>query len=501
MAALTSLTSILVPKKKANPKGVSVTNTYKPGSENTVLSQPGFVDHMTDIFTSRAQEDSRKLIYDLCKYDPDVSATLHAYLTVARTEPRFYVYNENGELDPSGQEQFELIKRAFAGRLDYTTGFEFTKSVMEIADGLKYMVMARGGVCVEAIFDKFLVLSEFRDVDPATIFWYEALPGVYKPEQHPPGGGDYIDMDIANFFVKYYRQNPLEIYPESMFVSSINTIASRQQVINDLYRIMKITGYPRMEATVVEEVLRKNAPLEMRNDEGKMAQWLSKRLTSIATDISNLRADSVFVHFDSVETGILNEKGPGTSMDVKEVITVLNAQNQAALKTMATIIGRGESGVNTASVEARIFSMSADALNQPIADLFSDVFTFAMRLTGYQGYVCCHFDPAELRPDTELEPQRSIKQSRLLENLSLGLISDDEYHMWLFNRLKPTAAPELSGTMFMQAQPAGVASGKISPNTDALGRSATPSGTTSKTASSNTVKKAPVAPGRKAGYN
>ena len=135
-------------------------------------------------------------------------------------------------------------------------------------------------------------------------------------------------------------------------------------------------------------------------------------------------------------------------MDVESIIKVLNSQNQAALKTVATIIGRGESGVNTASVEARVFSMSADSLNGPIADMFSDMMTLAMRLTGYEGFVTCVFDKAELRPETELEPQYLMRQSRLQNDLSLGLITDDEYHMEMYGRTRPVSAPLLQGTGF-----------------------------------------------------
>ena len=42
---------------------------------------------------------------------------------------------------------------------------------------------------------------------------------------------------------------------------------------------------------------------------------------------------------------------------------------------------------------------------------------------------------AEVRPDTELEPQRLIKTQRLRQDLSDGLITDDEYHFWVYRGL------------------------------------------------------------------
>lgn len=483
------VTQILLPKKKANPAGTGYTNTFNPTSTTSVLSLPNYRNHLSDIFTNRVSQDARELIKDLVKYDSDVSATLHAYLTVADTVPRFYVYDQNGELDYNGQKQLEQLVGGMTRRADYTTGFAFSKSLRQIAEDFRYSVLLRGSISAELIFNKLLVPSEIRQIDTATLEWFETAAGIYKPQQRAPGASLPISLDIATFFVKHYRQNPNEIYSESIFVSAINTIAARQQVINDLYRIMQKTGYPRMDVKVIEEVIRKNAPSDVAKNPQTLASWIEGEISSISGQITGLRPDSVFVHTDSIEASIINQAGPGKAFDVTAIIDVLNAQNQGALKTVATFIGRGETGVNTASVEARVFSMAADSLNGPIADIFSDMFTLALRMTGYQGYVTCTFDKAELRPDTELEPMRVIKQTRMLELLSLGLIDDNQFHMEMFGRTRPESAPELSATGFA-TKSAGVNTDSISPNQDSLGRSLAPSG--SKAAKSDALKKSPT---------
>lgn len=486
---LNKITQLILPKKKANPAGTAYTSTFNPTATTTVLSAPTFRSHLTDIFTTRVSSDSRALMKDLVKFDPDVSATIHAFLTVANTTPRFYVYDENDVLDQVGQQTLHSLLGNLTRRSDYSTNFDFTKSFREISEDFRYTILLRGAVYAELVFNKFLLPSSIRNVDPVTVEWFETAPGVYKPQQKPPGSSNSISLDIPNFFVKNYRQNPNDIYSESMFVSAINTVAARQQVINDLYRIMQKTGYPRIDISVAEEVLRKNLPSTIKPNDAEATFWVNARLQEIAGQISNLGPEDAFVHVDAVTTEIVNQGGPSKSMDVTAVIEVLNAQNQAALKTMATIIGRGTSGVNTASVEARIFSMSAESLNGPIADIFSDMMTLAIRLTGYTGYVVCKFDDVELRPATELEPQKIMQQSRLQNDLSLGLITDDEYHITMYGRPRPDSSPLLSGTGFMQAQAQGVGvdASKISPNSDPLGRSITTPG--SKSAKSATVKK------------
>jgi hypothetical protein len=491
------ITQILLPKKKSKPDGNSFTNTYNPSSTNSVLGVPQYRDHLTDIFASRTSNDSRTLIKDLLKFDPDVSASLHAFLTVGDTEARFFVYNMNGELDKPAMASLEQLIASMTKRFDYTTrGFTLTKSIRQIAEECRYSIIASGGCGGELIFNKLLLPSEFRIADLSKIEWFETKPGQFIPQQRAPGADNPIPLDIANFFVKFYKQNPNEIYSYSMFVSAINTIAARQQVINDLYRIMQKTGYPRITIKVIEEVIRKNAPADVKSNEEEMAKWINTRLTEISNAVTDMRPDSIFVYPDSMETGILNEKGPGSAFDVTSIIEVLNAQNQAGLKTLPTFLGRGESGVNTATVEARVFTMTVDSLNKCVADLFSEMFSLAMQLTGYQGYVECEFDKVELRPETELEPQLVMRQSRLQTDLSLGLISDEKYHMDMYGEPAHDGAPELSGTGFMTGAGAGVDASNISPNSDPLGRSLTSPDT--KSAKSNAIKKPSKTAGKSA---
>jgi hypothetical protein len=346
------------------------------------------------------------------------------------------------------------------------------------------MGMLRGVITAELVLDKSLAPERVRIVDAASLKWYEKKPGEYKPVQVTPGSSEEVSLDQPTFFASFFRRDPTAIYAHSPFVAAINTIAARQQVINDLYRIMQITGFPRLHVKVLEEVVKNAAPPDVQADKTRLREWLTDRLNEVRSAFTNLRADQSTVAFDSVEPTILNEKNPGVAVDITHVINVLNGQNQAALKTMSTVIGRGESGVNTSTVEARIAAMNADELNEPVAELLSNILSFCMHQQGFQGFVEVCFAKAELRPDTELEPQRLIRSQRLRQDLSDGLITDDEYHLWVYGRLPPAGAKPLSGTGFAAPAP------DVSPNSDPLGKSAAPNkGKGRNAGKSNAVKK------------
>lgn len=511
--AIGSALAVLLPRTKGAGKGSSVPGTYNPASPQEILSLPTYREHLTDIFATRTASDSRELIKTLFIHDPDMSAAVNAYLTVANTDMVAIVRDVNGQIDRAGQQILNSVMEAYDTRFDYTKGFDMRPSWKELAENFRYLLLAAGSVPVEMVLSKVFAPQEFRMIDPATLNWKQAQPGVFSPIQKTSDGKE-IDLSIPTFFVKFFRRDPRSLYTYSPFVSSINTIASRQQVINDLYRIMQLTGYPRIEVKVVEEVATRNAPLDVKADPVKLQNYVQQILGQISSDISNIRPDQAFVHTDATEIGMINDKSPGMALDISKIIDTLNAQNQAGLRIMGTILGRGNAGVNTASVEARIFSMIAEELNQPIADLFSDMLTLAIRLQGSMSAVTVKFKPVELRPLTELEPHLAMRASRLKADLSLGIIDDDEYHLEMYGRLRPDSAPILTGTNFMpgtnvvmQASLDAAAAGntdqgssnsatnqndpnsnakKVTPNSDPLGKALAPKG--SKSASSNAVK-------------
>lgn len=482
----TSLLQLVLPRTRGNDRGAAATSTFNPSQTQNVISAPAYRDHTIDLFASRIADDSRALLKSLFKADPDVSGAVNAYIAIADVAPWWICRDSMGVISREGHFAVEQTLLALTTRFDYTkpSGFQLKQGLRTIFNDFRYMLLLRGGIAAELVLSKTLLPSELRQVDLAGIQWKETAPGVYKPQQPVQGQNDPINLDIPNFFVSFFRRDPTEIYPTPFFTAAINTIAARQQVINDLYRIMRVTGYPRLEISVLEKVLRENAPAPEQADPNLMRVWLTARLTEIRSAVAGLRADDIFVHTDAVETKITNGDTAGMEMDISAVIETLNAQNQAATKTVATVLGRGESGVNTASVESRIFALSAEQLNIPIADLLSQSLTLAIRLQGVDAYVEFGFERIELRPDLELEAQKTLRQARLFEQLSYGVIADDDFHLEMFNKIRPDNVPELSGTGFYQTT---IDATDVSPNDDSLGRALVPEG--SKAAKSNTNKR------------
>jgi len=467
MASLDSL-QFLLPKRKQRAGGTASTPGFN--LNDVVRSVPSYDNHRTDIFDSRQSDDSRNLLDDMVRHDPDVSSAIFAFGTIAGSAEMYInAYDINGEISEEGIKIGKAIEERLFGIHDYTVGFSAKSSRKQFMDDLRYSTLLRGVLGFELIYDKQLEPSSLRLVDMATVEWEEAKAGEYKPFQEVDGANDPVSLDVPTFFSEKFHQNPNDVYSYSTFVSSINTIAARQQVINDLYRIMQFTGYPRLDIEVLEDVLMSNAPPALRSDPKKRQEFVDQQLAAIRGTFASIRPDQAFVHTNAVKTGMINDKNPGAGLKIEQIIETLDAQNQAALKTMPAVIGKASNG-DTASTESRLFAMSCDSLNKTVAAGLSRAFTLAARIAGFQGRLEVNFTPIELRPTLELEPQLTMKASRLKQDLSLGIITDEHYHMAMYNRAPPAGFTPLSGTGFLEQQTVDVDAEGVSPNDDPNGR-------------------------------
>lgn len=445
---------VILPKGFKNG-GASLTPNFDPQQSTQAVGAPDTDNHLRDLLNERTTDADDDLIEKLMTYDPDVSAAVAAYLTLSNTEMRYVVKTIDNQIDSQGMAQVAQIISQLTYVTDYSQGFSMPRSMKTRNEQLRFMVLKRGSIALEMIMDQKFGLQDARLIDTNSFEWYEKKVGRPTPVQKK--GNDSIDLNLPTVYYAAHRQDPSKLYSKSNFISVINTVYARLQIIGDLYDIMQINGYPRMTIKLLEDVIVRNMSEVDRRDDKKRLTFVNSVLNDVTRKFGTIRPTQPIVHTDSLEVSTLDVSGgggAGSAIDIQPVIDVLNGQNQAALKSVATVLGRGASGVNTASVEAQVFSMQAAELNEPLAEVWSQFLTFAMRVSGSQSYVEVYFDKPEMRPPNELEPAWVQKQARLQKDLSLGIISDDEYHLAMYNRPKPPNAPILSGTGFLEAQQA-----------------------------------------------
>jgi hypothetical protein len=125
------------------------------------------------------------------------------------------------------------------------------------------------------------------------------------------------------------------------------------------------------------------------------------------------------------------------------------------MKSLPTIMGRSFGASQTiGGVESLLYAKSIVSLQDVASHMLSRALTLALRLEGKKGFVQVSFMPISLKPDSEMATFKSLEQARVLEQLSLGLITDTEALVALTgNPHKPTGYVDLSGTGFYKSSP------------------------------------------------
>lgn len=426
----------------------------------------------SDIGTYNVYQDSGKIrslgadVYDIIdelhRYDPDAANALWAMLRFAETPVKLTYLNEKGEFDADKTREFNTaLKAKWLFSVRDLTPLELSSMIMR-------ELFLHGAVGIEIVLDKFKLPLNYVFVHNKDVLW-RWKNSTFVPYQTKQGGGE-VNLDIPTFFFQHLDRQIDQATAESPLLTAIQAIDFKRQVIVDIQRVIKRVGYPRIKVTVLEEVLRKHAPMDVKADPKKLADWLKAQKSTLATDLKSIKPEDAIVLFDSVEMEYL-KNNINTSIDFRPLIEILDGQVISALKSLPSILGKTKgSSQNTASMEAMVYLNTPTFLQRKSEKILSQVYTMTARLMGYKGFIEAKHDAINLRPQLELEPQKLAKQSRILQLQSFGHITDSEAALLLDLDHLPTN--ELSGTLFLTGGPS-VDTENISPNSDPLGRSVT----------------------------
>src|SRR3546814_19699049 len=82
-------------------------------------------------------------------------------------------------------------------------------------------------------------------------------------------------------------------------------------------RIMRIVGYPRMDVTVLQEVIERNVPPNIKDNPTEIRAYVSRELDTNRGVIAGLSARDAFVHSDAITAEIINDKNPSACLQIE----------------------------------------------------------------------------------------------------------------------------------------------------------------------------------------
>ena len=447
--AAAQLPSIATPKVKPGSSTYpSYLTTTKPST--AVLQQEDRRLASKDITTYRTGTETRTIIRDFVAASPDLSAAVWAYVRLGIPD-KFHVVarNMDGTFNRDATQLAQQLITRFDLLPDYITdGFTGPQSIRAVSESLARELIMYGSCSGEIVLDKARMPKRIQPISTTQIkFVADAASKTLVPWQYI--ADQKIQLDIPTFVYVTLDQSLLNPYSESPIESAIKPAIQSEQFSADINRIISKVIHPRQKVKIDEEALRKHLSPEAQVDENVANAELNAIISSIESKINGLRPEDALVFLSSLDFVIENSSNSGLSSEYEVLQNIANARMSTGSKTNGTVLGFASGSSNIASSEILLFMKSATgAVKTPLEEFWSRVFTLSTRLFGLDVVVEFRYNAIDLRPEAELLAFQQTKQMIVLEQLSLGLISDEVASLQLTGKLPDPGMKPLSGTGF-----------------------------------------------------
>lgn len=443
-----ALPAIVDPKVKNAPQAQpSYSMRTKTSNGDQKLSATDRRTANLDLLSLRNGTSTKSTIRDLSQVSPDLSASVWSYQRLV--VPRDYVAvarNLDGTASPEATAALQQVISRMNYLTDYAEGFTNITGLIGVAESLCLELRRYGACSIELVLDKARLPSRLQPVSTTQIEFYEDKKGSVYPVQKAKSGD--INLDIPTFFYEALDQDLLTAYADSPMEAALTATLADAEFTNDVRRVIKRALHPRLDAAITWDDFRKSIPPDIAGDPEKVRAYQAAYVAAIEGTVNGLEPDDALVHFDTVAFSYLNNGNVSLNNEWKTLQEMTNAKMATGAKAPPAVLGHGSGSQNVASTETMLFVKYCEGVQNKINSILSRALTLGTRLLGFDVYVEFAFARVDLRPASELEGFAAQKQSRILDQLSLGLISDEEACLALTGKLPPAGAPKLSGTMF-----------------------------------------------------
>lgn len=447
--AAAALPPLIDPKVPNKPQATqSYSTRTKTATGDVKLSAADRRTANIDLLSLRNGTSTKSTIRDLAKVSPDLSASVWAYQRMVVTRGFSAIArNLDGTVNVEGTQLVQQLISRFNFLTDYNDGFSGMSSIHALAESLALELRLYGSCAGELVLDKARVPNRIVPISTTQIEFWEDKSGYVYPVQK--ANGQEINLDQPTFFYEALDQDLLTGYSDPPMEAALQAVLADTEFTNDVRRVIKRALHPRLSAVINSELFRKSIPMDIMGDDQKVRAYRENYISAVEQTVNGLEPDDALVAFDTITFSYLNNGNVTLGSEWETLQNLVNAKTASGTKSPPTVLGHGTGSQNIASTETLLFLRYCEGVQNKLNSFFSRAFTVATRLLGQDCYVQFEFDRIDLRPDAELEAFKTMKQSRVLDQLSIGLISDEEAAIQLTGRLPAVGLQKLSGTFFM----------------------------------------------------
>jgi len=381
---------------------------------------------------------------------PDLfNAVLSKVTTAVATSYTVIAYDEVGRVDEDATE----LAQAFTRKLDYQAPaydkFYLSTDSRSLSTSLLYDNLRYGAMCAELVLDKTRKPSHLKPVATRLLKWADDTPGTYPVYKGPDAD---VPLNFPTIFYSASLNDSESPYADSPLQAAIQACLWDFEFTDALRKAAIKNLLGRLLVTINSENFRKTVPITVQADVKLMKEYMDSTVSQLEAQLNGLEPEDALVVFDSLQVTTIQDKNRSEDKSISVLKDLINGRISAGASILPSIIGRGD-GPQAASMEAQLFVASCTKLQQELNILYSRALTLSVRLFGKPVTVRFKYAEANLRPELELSSFKAVNQSTILEQLSLGLISDVEASIMLTGTLPPKGYVPKSGTMFKNSSP------------------------------------------------
>ena len=458
----------VLPKKLANKARSQASASSTGKGQDISNNRTNYLN--TSVKSLRDQNKPAAALRELARVDGTVGSAIFNFVEIAHTSYKVWAFDAaTHQLSTEGTMIAATLLSRFDTVFDYTLGFADKPSIRMALEQMLLETTTASGFGVELVLDKNLMPDRLQVVNYDSLTWVSSGDGLRYPKQQ--GANGEVDLNIPNFFVGELHLSPAFAYATPMLETAINDSFFHREFIEDMRKAVRRAGNPRIAAKLISDKIMAACPLDVKMNATRLRDWMEARRSEVESVLTDLDPEDALTYFDSVEIDSI--KMAGEKQDYVPLLNAISGLMATALKAPPSILGlRLEGSQSLSNTESMVFLKVAASIRRPVEDVMSRALTLGSRLYGQNVYVRFEFDPIDLRPENEVEAFRVMKQSRILELLSYGLISDEEAFVELGVQYGPGNYKPLSGTGFLNQGSAssGDQASKASPNDDPQGK-------------------------------
>ncbi|MBA4543985.1 hypothetical protein H1164_13935 [Thermoactinomyces daqus] len=363
--------------------------------------------------------ETLRLIRDI---NPDASMAIWNFLRLSNQGHTLECVKPTGSPDKTGLAYLNDLSRRI-GKL-YAGGTDQLVNVLNLSG------FTQGALALEIeLNEKLDDVVDFHAIDPSSLDFRRNEVGEVELVQRQ-SDGTYKVLNQEQIF--YYPIDPDigDPYGRSPILPILQIVFFQVEVLRDLKAVAHHQGHARFDISIAEKAIMENLPPSIiAQGPDAVRAFVMNYIYEIEQGFKDLQPDDNFFHPDSVTVSMVGGTN-GQSIDVTQIIDVINQQVVTALKQLPILLGRNEGTTEThGSIQWQIYVAGIESIRRGVKRILEQGYNLALQIQGRQSKAKITFNPLRTTDRLAEAQAEQIETQTKIAQIQQGWITSDEAAM------------------------------------------------------------------------